>query len=108
MKLFCFSVLLHFGLLLEPQPCDFLGMRLQHGCQGDDSSKADESGFRPARALSRWRHMKVLKSFLAYRRRFGDMCEEKMLNPKGTGGELVMKMIDDANNMMVVSMLWLQ
>jgi len=68
MKLFCFSILLHFGLLLEPQPCDFL----------------------------------------AYRRRFGDMCEEKMLNPKGTGGELVMKMIDDANNMMVVSMLWLQ
>ena len=31
------------------------------------------------------------------------MCEEKELNPKGTGGELVMKMIDDANNMMVVS-----
>ena len=36
------------------------------------------------------------------------MCEEKMLNTKGTGGELVMKMIDDANNMMVVSILWLQ
>ena len=35
------------------------------------------------------------------------MCEEKMLNPKGTGGELVMKMIDDANNMMLVSILWL-
>ena len=46
--------------------------------------------------------------FSAYRRRFGDMCEEKMLNTKGTGGELVMKMIDDANNMMVVSILWLQ
>ena len=38
----------------------------------------------------------------------GDMCEEKMLNPKGTGGELVMKMIDDANNMMVVSISWLK
>ena len=30
------------------------------------------------------------------------MCEEKMLNPKGTGGDIVMKMIDDANNLMVV------
>ena len=43
-----------------------------------------------------------LKYFLAYGWRFGDMCEEKMLNPKGTGGDIVMKMIDDANNLMVV------
>ena len=104
MKLFCFSVLLHFGLLLEPQPCDFLGiyMRLQHSCLGDGS------GFRPVRSPVRLLRFRVLNSCSAYRRRFGDMCEEKMLNPKGTGGELVMKMIDDANNMMVVSISWLK
>ena len=40
---------------------------------------------------------------LAYKMRFGDFCEEKMLNPKGEGGDIVMKMIENANNMLVVS-----
>ena len=35
--------------------------------------------------------------------RYGDFCEEKMLNPKGEGGDIVMKMIENANNMLVVS-----
>ena len=41
--------------------------------------------------------------FLAYRMRFGHLCEEKMLDPKGSDAETVMNMIESANNLLGVS-----